>query len=435
VNLLELVLLNAAFLAMNAVFVAAEFALLAAPRPALERRSAEGDKLARHFLDVLASPLRQDRYVATAQLGITLASLGLGMYGEHGLAALIEPWLGRLSPAGAAALAMALALAVLTVVHIIIGEMLPKSLALQNPERLAHVTHWPMQVTLAVLYPVVALSNLTARVCLRIVGIERRQIAHEQVYTPEELQLIVEESERGGALRQDSGRLLRELFEFGDMTAAQAMVPRVRVVGIPIGATPDEIRRIVVTHRRTRYAVYEGDLDHIVGMLHVKDLLRRLIRSEPVSAPDVRRIPVIPETASLDAVLATMQRARAHLALVIDEHGGTAGIVSLEDVFEEVVGELDEGTPIAPPILPIDESSVSAAGTVRLDELGQHFGLDLEHEEVDSLSGLVLERLGRPPVVGDVVEYQRIRLEVTAVSGRGVQQVRATLLPESHEQG
>jgi CBS domain containing-hemolysin-like protein len=423
-SLFALIGLIAVFLVMNAVFVAAEFALIASPRPSLEQRSAGGDRLARHLLDILDSPRRQDRYVATAQLGITLASLGLGMYGEHGLADLVEPRLGELPLVSEAAVATFLALGLLTVVHIVIGEMLPKTVALQDPERMGRLTHWPMQATLAVLYPVVALSNLLARLVLRSVGIRREQVREEQVYTPEELQLIVEESERGGALHGESGRLLRELFEFGDLTAAQVMVPRVRVAGIPIGATPADVRAIVLAQRRTRYAVYDGDLDHVLGMVHAKDLLRRLIAGEPISIADVRRVPVIPESASLDVVLETMQRAQAHLAVVIDEHGGTAGIVSLEDVFEEVVGELDEGQPTAPPLQPLPDGSVSAAGTVRLDELGQHLNLDLEHEEVESLSGLVLERLGRPPVVGDVVEYGRLRLEVTAISGRGVQRVR-----------
>ena len=139
-------------------------------------------------------------------------------------------------------------------------------------------------------------------------------------------------------------------------------------------------------------------------------------------------MPSVPETASLDDVLAAMQRAHAHMAVVIDEHGGTAGIVSLEDLFEEVVGEIDEGVAVAPPLAPTAGRSVRVAGTLRLDELGQEFHLDLEHEEVESVSGLVLARLGRPPVVGDVVEYGRIRLQVTAVSGRGVKEARAWLL-------
>jgi CBS domain containing-hemolysin-like protein len=414
---------------INGVFVAAEFALIASSRTAFEQRAAAGDRFARAVLQVLTSPMRQDRYIATAQLGITFASLGLGMYGEHALAAIVEPYVRDVSFGAEVAVAGALSLGGLTVAHIVLGEMVPKGLALQQPERFVRVTHWPMQLTKWLLYPLVELSNSVALGCLRLVGIRRTENPREHLYTPEELQLIVEESQEGGALRADSGRILRELFEFGDLTASQAMVPRVRIVGIPVGASPAEIRQTLSRSLHTRYAVYDGDLDHIVGMLHVKDLLRRLLLDEGVAAGDVRRLPVVPETATLDDVLATMQRAHAHLALVIDEHGGTEGLISLEDLFEEVVGEIDEGVPTTLPLAPQADGSVRAIGTVRLDELGQLFHLDLEHEDVESVSGLVLARLGRPPVVGDVVRYGRIELEVLAISGRGVREVRAKLLP------
>jgi CBS domain containing-hemolysin-like protein len=429
-------LLSAGFILLNAWFVAAEFALLAAPRASFEHKAERGDTFARRVLTLLRSPRAQDRYIATAQLGITVASLGLGMYGEHGLAHLLEPYIGSVPMIGGAALASAIALALLTLAHIVVGEMVPKGVALQHPDAAARVVYWPMRVTLLVLYPFVAISTGIARLCLRLVGVHRVENTAEQVYTPEELQLIVEESEKGGALRADSGRILHELFEFGDLTASQVMVPRVRVVGIPVGATTGALREIIAKHRRTRYPVYEGDLDHIVGMLHVKDLLRRLLRNEDVTPADVRRIPVVPATAALDDVMTTMQRGHAHLAVVIDEYGGTAGIISLEDLFEEVVGEIDEGA-AAPPLQPQPDGSVKALGTLRLSELGQHFDLDLEHEEVDSVSGLVLARLGRPPGVGDVVDYDRLRLEVTAISGKGVKEVRATLLPatDSHREG
>ena len=428
-SLADILALNLVFILVNAVFVAAEFALIAAPKPSLERQATAGDRLATRVLRVITSPLRQDRYVATAQLGITLASLGLGMFGEHALAGVFEGWLGeRLSPAGRGATAVTLSLGLLTVGHIVIGEMLPKGVALQNPLRVARWAHWPMEVTLVVLYPFVVVLNRVATLCLRLIGIRRQYNVHEQRYTPEELQLIVEDSERGGTIRGESGRILRELFEFGDLTASQVMVPRVRVVGIPVGAIPETVRRIVLEHRRTRYVVYDGDLDQIVGMLHAKDLLRRLIQDEPITSSGVRRIPVVPESASLDDVLTTLQQAQAHMALVIDEHGGTAGILNLEDLFEEVVGEIEEGAPTAPEIARSVDGSVRVAGTLRLAELGQHFDLDLEHDEVDSVSGLVLAELGRPPVVGDVVRFDRVRVEVTATSGRGVKEARASLI-------
>jgi CBS domain containing-hemolysin-like protein len=287
-----------------------------------------------------------------------------------------------------------------------------------------------MRIMFIVAYPFVAALNAAARLVLRLFGIERQSSLHMQSYSPEELALIVEESAREGALRKEAGNLIKELFGFGDLTAGQVMVPRVRVVGIPVGMTPDDIRALLTRHRHTRYPVYEGDLDHIVGMLHVKDLLRRITNNEPVTAADVRQIPVVPETRPIDDVLTTIERAHAHLAVVIDEHGGTAGVVSIEDLLEEVVGEIDEGEPLAPPLVRAADGSVTAAGTVRLDELGRCLEVELEHEEVDSVSGLVLARLGRPPIAGDVVDYGPIRLQVTAISGHGVKTVRAQLLPQ-----
>jgi CBS domain containing-hemolysin-like protein len=427
----HVLLVSLLFVLINALFVAAEFALIASPRTTLEQRAAKGDRLARHLVEVLASPERQDRYVATAQLGITLASLGLGMFGEHELATWLTPRIGEIPLLGRAALVTIISLGLLTVVHIVVGEMLPKGLALQHPQGVAHVTHWPMRLTFYALYPVIALLNAVARGCLRLLGVRRSTNAAEQVYTPEELQLIVEESQEGGALPTAAGDIMHELLEFGDLTAGHAMVPRVQVTGIPMEATADELRAIVLRARRTRYPVYEGDLDHIIGMVHARDLLRCVVAGEGVRAADLRRMPVVPESVSLDDVLATMQRAHTHMAIVIDEHGGTAGIVSAEDLFEEVVGEIDEGAPQSPSIVPLGDGRVRAAGTLRLDDLGRHFDLEIEHEDVDSVSGLILQLLGRPPRIGDIVEYGRLRLEVAAVAGRGVKAAVVTLLPET----
>jgi magnesium and cobalt exporter, CNNM family len=426
----------AAFVILNGLFVAAEFALVGAPRPTIADQASKGDSFARRLLAILRSPARQDRYIATSQIGITIASVGLGMYGEHGLAVWLSPQIdlpGMMHTFVTHGLAGLLAVTLLTFVHIVIGEMVPKSLALQHPSGIGRIVYWPMRVTFTLMYPLIVVLNVTARTLLLLVGIRRDTSSHGQSYTPEELALIVDESARGGALRKEAGSMLKELFGFGDLTAAQVMVPRVRVVGIPAGAPVDKIRAVIGRYRHTRYPVFEGDLDHIVGMLHVKDLLRRLTNNEQVAAGDVRPIPVVPETSSLDSVLTTMERSHAHLAVVIDEHGGTAGIVSIEDLLEEVVGEIDEGVPESPPLVPAPDGSVSAAGTVRLDELGQALKVELEHEDVDSVSGLVLARLGRPPVPGDVVEYGRIRLEVTAISGHGVKTVRAALLPPQPE--
>jgi len=426
------VLIVVLLLLANALFVAAEFAIVAVPRTAVENRANTGEGLSRRLLALLSSPLQRDRFIATAQFGISVASLGLGMYGEHTLAAWAEdhlqPYVGDASWITAHTLATISAIASLTYLHIFLGEMIPKALALGHAEATARTVFWPMRVLLFAFYPVVVGLDGIGTFCLRLVGVRRQTDTHEESYSPEELQLIVEESEAGGALRAESGRLVRELFEFGDLTAAEAMVPRVRVVGIPVGATPNDLRRVLLTHHHTRYPVYDGDLDHIVGMLHVKDLLKRLINDEPVTGVDLRQLPVVPETTSLDTVLTTMERAHAHMAVVIDEHGGTAGVLSLEDLAEEVVGEIDEGAPIAPGLVKMPDGAVVVAGTLRLDELGQHFDMDLQHDEVDSVSGLVMALLDRPPVAGDVVEYDRFEFTVLSVTGHGAREVKARRL-------
>ncbi|MGE4056167.1 MAG: hemolysin family protein, partial [Vicinamibacterales bacterium] len=240
--------------------------------------------------------------------------------------------------------------------------------------------------------------------------------------TSEELQLVVQESQEAGALPAESGRLLREVLAFGDLTAGQVMAPRVRITGVPLGANPSDVELILRTNPHTRYPIYQDDLDHTIGMLHVKDLLRLILAGEPVDARHARPMPTVPETAPLDAVISSMRRNRAQMALVIDEYGGTAGIVTLQDLFEELVGELHDA-PVAVLDIYTDASGrLRVPGTLRLDELGERMGVTVQHEDVDSVSGLVLALLGRPPKVGDIVRHEGLQLEVTFVRGHGVEQ-------------
>jgi CBS domain containing-hemolysin-like protein len=417
---------------LNALFVAAEFAIVAAPRAAIEASAGRGNTMARAVLAVLRDPQRQDRYIATAQLGITAASLGLGMYGEHVLADGLYDLLGR---SGAPAwllshtLASVGAVAVLTYFHIVVGEMVPKSLALQQAERMAIWVTPPMVWLTTLLFPLVVGLNGIGNGILRLVGVNRQTRNASQYYTPEELQLIVRESEELGAIRAESGQMLQELFEFGELTAGEVMVPRVRIVGIPVGSGPGRIRTLLGHTPHTRYPIVEQDLDHILGMIHIKDLLRLLLRRERITPAHARPLPLVPETARVDSLLATMRLERTQMVVVIDEHGGTSGIVTLEDLFEEVVGEIGEG-PVGGPEPATDASGrLLVPGTMRIDELGQLFDLDLEHEDVDSVSGLVLTLLGRPPQVGDVVRYERLAIEVTRLQGHGVAQCAVTLEP------
>jgi magnesium and cobalt exporter, CNNM family len=427
--MIELAIISGLIL-LNGLFVAAEFAIVGAPRSAIDARAAGGDRLARLVQSVLHNPQKQDRYIATAQLGITVASLGLGMYGEHVLAGALYHWLGRTGlPAMIVShgVASVLAVAILTYFHIVIGEMVPKSLALQKAERLVLWITPPMLWIKNVLYPFIVALNGLGNLVLKALGVNRQVQNAEHYYTPEELQLIVQESEELGALRAESGQVLQELFEFGGRTAGEVMVPRVRISGIPIGTPPPRIREILGLAPHTRYPIYEGDLDHIVGIIHIKDLLRLLLHDEAVAASHVRPVPVVPETAPLDSVLGVMRRERTQMVVVIDEHGGTAGVVTLEDLFEEVVGDIEESPAALPQVYRDRQGRLRVPGTMRIDEIGNLFDLELEHQDVDSVSGLVLTLLGRPPAVGDRVRYDRLQFAVTAVKGHGVDEVAVTL--------
>ena len=416
---------------LNGLFVAAEFAIVGAPRSAIDARAAQGDRWARLVQGILRDSLKQDRYIATAQLGITLASLGLGMYGEHVLADAIFGWFGGLGlPAWLLShgLASTIAVAILTYFHIVVGEMVPKSLALQKAEQLVLWITPPMLWIKNTLFPfIIALNGLGNRV-LKVFGVDRKVQNAEHYYTPEELQLIVQESEELGALRAESGQVLQELFEFGGLTAAEVMVPRVKISGIPIGTSPAGIRDVLGRTPHTRYPLYEGDLDHIVGIIHIKDLLRLLLNDHAIDPSHARPVPVVPETAPIDGVLGMMRRERTQMVVVIDEHGGTAGVVTLEDLFEEVIGDIDESPAGPPPVYRDRLGRLRVPGTMRVDEVGSLFDLELEHEDVDSVSGLVLMLLGRPAVVGDRVRYNRLQFDVTAVKGHGVDEVAVTLV-------
>jgi len=411
-----------ALLLANAVFVAGEFAIVAVPRPSIERLASLGNTFARRVIRILDSAKRRDRYLATTQIGVSLASLGLGMYGEHVVADSIAAWLEPLNVSGwvaAHTIGSVVAVALLTYAHLVIAEMVPKALALQSAERTAMLVSPAIEAIEQAVVPLVIALDALRALTVRAIGISGEVAEEERYHSTEELQLIIQESQEEGLLRGESGRILRELFEFGDLKAWQVMVPRVHLVAVPVGSTADNLRDIVRTRPHTRFPVHTGDPDNIVGMVHIKDVLRHIVLQQPVAISDARPVPYIPATTPLDEVLSAMRRARAQMAVVMDEHGGTAGIVTIEDLFEEVIGEIDEGRGRMP-IWRDPSGRLLVRGTVRLKDAGDAIGRSLEHPTVQTVSGLVLTLLGRPAAVGDVVTWNGVRIEVTAVSGRGV---------------
>lgn len=418
---------------VNGVFVAAEFAIIGVPLASLERRAKQGHRVARRVVAIVRDPRQQDQYIATAQLGITFASLGLGMYGEHVLAewfygvfAVFGPleWVPRHAVATVAAVAS------LTYLHIVLGEMVPKALALQQAER---TTLWIARPVLGVkmaLYPLVFGLNSLGNLLLRLFGVNR-QFAQRLGHTPAELEFVIEESQEGGALRAEAGTLLQDLLQFTSLTAGEVMVPRIKVAGIPLGEPADKLARLLRGSSYTRFPVYRGGLDDIAGCVHVKDLLDKLLNGHPVTEAGLRPVAFVPHTADVDAVMRAMQSAKAELAVVLDEYGGTAGIVTVKDLMDEVLGEIHEDSESLE-IRVVSPGRLDVAGTVRLAEIGEHLDVDLEHEEVETVGGLVMAQLERPPRLGDTVEYKGLKIEVTALAGMGVRSCRITqALPDA----
>ena len=336
-------LIIAALLLANAFFVAAEFALVGAPRTSLEHAAARGSTAAARVMALLESPQGQDRFLATTQIGISLASIALGMYGEQQVAVAIEAHLpGWLGPAWltAHALAGAVALAVLTSLHIVIGEIIPKALALQRPAAMIVGIAPAMSAVEAALGPLVRVLSGSGQLVLRLAGIAQAGESTDRHHSAQELQFVIEESERGGLLDGESGQVLRELFTFGDLTAERVMVPIAQVASVSAGADFDTLRRLVRTEPHTRYLVLDGA--RVVGSIHIKALLRLMRRGRGVDVRDARPLPFLARTATLDGVLGAMRSHRTQLAIVTGDAGDPLGLVTMEDLCEEVLGTIDE---------------------------------------------------------------------------------------------
>jgi CBS domain containing-hemolysin-like protein len=415
-----------ALVLLNGLYVAAEFALVGVPRGSIHALAEAGHRNAIYMRGILEVPRRQDRYIATTQLGVTLASLGLGMYGEKGLAALLEPLFVDLGTGGTITrhvIASSGAIALVTFLHVVLGEMVPKSIALARPVAMVNITAPIQRVTQVVLFPLVTGLEWVSHKLLRGIGIDRGLEHDGTHHTPEDLAHIVELSRAAGGLRSESGKALAEMFDFSTLKADDVMVPRVAMYTLELGATPDEIAAVVREAQHTRYPVHEGDVDEIIGMVHIRDLMLLLRKWRPLAQELVRPISFVPETMALERVLAVMRRDQVHAVIVMDEQGGTAGMLTVKDLFEEVVGTIDEKAldPVGRQEAYRDaEGRLHVFGTLRIAELEEILALELPAIDAETVSGLVLLRLGRPAKVGDVVVHGSVRFVVIETEGRGV---------------
>jgi CBS domain containing-hemolysin-like protein len=418
---------------LNGLFVAAEFAIIGIRPTRIAQLAEEGNRTAAGIKRILDSPLLQDRYIATAQLGITVASLGLGMYGEHVVAEWLlgplEQWI-KLDETTAHAVAAVVAISLLTFAHVVVGEMVPKSLALQYAERTVLGIAGIMRLAKFLSYPAVGLLNAVGNGMLRAIGIPPAA-ALERIYSPKELVLLVEESHEGGLLTDNEEQLLHNIFDLSERRVRQVMTPRLRIAAIPLDIGEQELLKLVAESPYSRFPVYDGDLDHVVGLLLLKDVVRHQISGqEPFDLKKLlRHIPVVPETLRVEQLLVAFKRSRVHMALVIDEYGGAAGLVTLEDLVEEVVGEVhDEFDIELPPIRQVEPGVLLVRGDLLIEDLREDTAIDLPEEEdlpdVETVGGLVISLLGRPAHPNDRVVLNEAHFIVERVAGRAVTLVR-----------
>ncbi len=406
----------------NGFFVAAEFAVVTVRKTRLDQLIAEGNRIAGSVRRAAANP---DSYLATTQLGITMASIGLGWYGEPTVASIIQPGVGS---AAAHSIATALAFAVITALHIVVGELAPKTIALQHAERVSLIVVKPTQFFMFVFWPFIVFLRAMGRGLIRLLGL-RPAGGPALVHSEEELKMLVTASQEAGVLEEQEEQMLHRVFGFADLTAGQVMIPRTEMVAVPTTATLAEVCEQVQRLPYPWLPVYRDRFDDIAGVVVVTDLCRTIAAPPtPFSlAPFVREVLTVPETMKADDLLNEMRRQRVHLAIVIDEYGSTAGMVTFEGLMERIVGDLaSELNPAGRRVRVLPDGSALVDGLVLVADMNAQFGVHMDETTYNTVGGYVLGRLGRRARVGDTIEVEGRTLRVESLDGLRVARLLVT---------
>ncbi len=411
----------------NAFFVAAEYALVTARRTRLMELAHAGNRRARIALRIMDSPVR---FIGTVQLGITGFSIALGAVGEP----VVERWIdGPLSHG----VAFTIAFAIVTYLHVTLGELVPKAIALTKNEDTALWVALPVEAVFLITYPLVWFLQASSNAFTKLFGIEPAPagvVAHSE----EDIRLIVAQAGESGVVEQAEQELLYKVFDFADKEAHEVMVTRPQVVAISVDLPPEECLAAVIDSPYTRYPAYRGSLDEIVGILHVRDLFSALYGKgiENVIIEELLRPPyLVPETKDLGALLAEFRQTKQHMAIVVDEYGAMEGIVTLEDLLEEIVGEIDDEYDLPDESLQrIDERTVRVNGTFPIDDFNEQFGQEMPQEDYHTLAGFVFGQLGRAPEQGDELLWDGLRFEVVEVDGARIEKLNVEFLPDGKQE-
>jgi len=413
-----------ALVSANAFFVAAEFSIVTVRKTRIDQLIAEGHRRARAVRRAVTAP---DRYIAATQLGITMASLGLGWLAEPALATLIEPAFaflpGQVAAATAHSAAVTIAFAAITAIEIIFGELTPKWIALERSEATAMWLVRPLELFMRLFWPFIRVVHGTAQAMIKGLGMhgaDRRAMVHSE----EELKMLVTASQEAGVLEEHEEQMLHRVFGFADLSAGKVMVPRTELVAVAASAARDQLMAQIAAQPHTRLPVYRRDLDDVIGMLHLTDVVKAVAAGASFDAASLAREAVtVPETLRADDLLALMKRRRVREAIVIDEYGGTAGLVTFESLMERIVGEIPEAGADALRIVVRSDGSADIDGLALVSEVNSQFAMHIDEQIYNTVGGFVLGCLGRSARVGDTIQVDGRRMTVLALDGLRVARV------------
>jgi putative hemolysin len=410
----------AVLILLNGYFVAAEYALVTARRTRIPELAQKGSRRARAVLRIVADP---PRFIAAMQLGVTGTSLAIGALGEQALARVFDPIF-------ASVIAFAFAFLIITFLHVVVGELVPKGIALGYAERVALAVSTPVRAFFVVFKPLIWVLQRSSEAILLALGLTPPG-GEMEVYSEAELKMLLNRSTEEGELEKQEQEMLYKVFDFADKEVSAVMVPRPEVVALSVDLPPEEALAAVIESPYTRYPVYRGTLDQIVGILHVRDLFSALndrgldaVRLDQILRP----VHIVPETKDLAALLAEFRRTNQHMAIVVDEYGELEGIVTLEDLLEEIVGEIEDEFDLPnESIERLDDGRIRIHGTFPIDDFNEQFGRSIPIEDYHTIGGFVFGMLGRQPETGDEVESDGCRFKVLEVEGSRIERLEVEL--------
>jgi len=422
-NVFLVFIILAVLIALNGLFVSAEFSTVSSRPSRMSAFAEAGSKPAAAMLRIVENPKLLDAYVATCQVGITISSLVLGFFGQSELSGYLSPLLlawGDFSETAAEALSAAIILVVLSIVQVLIGELVPKNVGMLYPERLSILTFHPMRWSEIFFRPLNTLFNGSGFAIMRLLGIEP-SVEHGHKHSPEEISILVEESRAGGKINPEEHRLLKNTLSLRDSMVRQVMIPRSRMLAVTADTPPNELLALMANSPYSRAPIYTNSIDNISGIVHLRDLLCFQSNAGSDLSQIIRQVPFFPETTPVKEVFRVLQNKNFQVAIILDEYGGTAGMVTLEDLLEQIFGNFqDEFDPESVNMWVTKGNRIWMRGTTPIHFFNSLFDASLPADSVDTLGGLVLNKIGHVPIIGEVVKINTWEFKVEKMTSRGI---------------